>query len=692
MGILIRIEPSESGSLVHGHLGVTDAYVAGRVAITVDPKFSSKHSRITGTPVLEVGLRGSVETVEAPGPALLNLTKINKLRRAFGSVEKVLIDVKVVFREALSIGLLPDPATNTARLSPGMYHVPFSFKLPCVIPPSFEGGSGRVSYVVSATLRFKETSFSRHFPSSYVKAVRQPVYISRYNPEHIIGVVDEEFISTAYTPEPSELLPPVKITDTSRSESSATLVNPSDELPNSTSTQQVNTILDSNLLSAAWNSRTNSPPGALLIDPSVEAQHSSQPPPPPPPPTHHPQSLRHRESRASLLAARQRLHSPIPLTPTTTISSTVSNESTLTANYASKDYTSPFTFSNLDTEEALRYHITLPKRTFGPQDPINVHVHIASVPEAHTIHSVEASVHAQISVRTGKGPIETQSLLVWKGVEVAQSAAHFWNRIVVIRGPIGGVSESDSNNGVGGVDEVAGQMVGLGLDGVHAVDEGVAIHEGFEAVVAAAAGNRPEGGAAPPSFDEIQVTRHGLDLPPDTAAGETDGLGSGGVNRIVDVRRDQQNQQVHESDSGIALSANCVFQPWQGLHRHERKQTPLQMLQQRVHAWRHASQESLPTRTFSSPFISVRHILRVHIVWHRPRHLSNPLCAKTNDAASIRSSTRSVVSALSVGALSQLSKQVGLSQAVSLDVPVVLHSADERDRVFLQGYLYGPVF
>ncbi|KAJ3020082.1 UNVERIFIED_CONTAM: hypothetical protein HDU68_010358 [Siphonaria sp. JEL0065] len=170
----------DSDELLSGHHGVTPSSVMGLLRVTVHPQSAVAHSRMLTKPRLEVRFRGLVETV-------LGKSRSRKLPE-FKRTSKVLMDEKLSFPDSLDLGLRTDDDNGLSMLVPGTYEVPFRFNLASVLPPSFDGFGGRISYTLSVG----------KFTKTFYRRISQPIHVRRYNMEHIISPSPDMIPSVPY--------------------------------------------------------------------------------------------------------------------------------------------------------------------------------------------------------------------------------------------------------------------------------------------------------------------------------------------------------------------------------------------------------------------------------------------------------------------------------------------------------------
>ncbi|KAJ1545999.1 hypothetical protein HK405_007498 [Cladochytrium tenue] len=230
--------PSEPPSFLRGHLGATPASVTGICCVTVGATAPAaphvdQPSGIGDGAVLEIALVGVARTgwfdsTLRSSSALRQVA--NPLHGSVGEERKV-IDERLVVRAADSLsfrvadapanvaaGTAVSPAGPTApptrasspapplgspsatvrpplspRASPlsspgryvlctGEHRIPFRFTLPNVLPPSFVSPNGKITYTLSAKLRYQDIRTGR----KATKKVSETLIIRRYYLEHIV--------------------------------------------------------------------------------------------------------------------------------------------------------------------------------------------------------------------------------------------------------------------------------------------------------------------------------------------------------------------------------------------------------------------------------------------------------------------------------------------------------------------------
>ncbi|KAJ3018894.1 UNVERIFIED_CONTAM: hypothetical protein HDU68_010933 [Siphonaria sp. JEL0065] len=511
-------------NMVSGHLGTTPAAVTGLVRITVDPSFSSKHPRIMTRPVLDVRLKGVVRTSSGPSASFLRQTPLSGL----AWIDKTIINEKLSFGDPLDLGLRRDASGSLNVLLPGTYEVPFRFGLPNILPPTFKGYDGRVTYMLSAKIYFKERTTNGGF-QYFDKFVTEPVVIRRYNSEHIINSSESlDLRASSPVPQypfdiPNDLgVTTIVLPQTNANSLRSSLGIVRDQASSSSSRRP------SQMSMTELNPASLSPPAQS--SPTMETAEAGLMPP------------------------------PLPLTRTLTGEMDV----------VSDNFTEPATFSNLDSEDPVRYHIIIPNRSFGPDDPIVANVHISKVPEGFEVHHIDVIVRAEITSKTQRrGGTKTTTQVIMKHRDFPEHAGSFWNRKINVNAAklfrnqsyesvsqANGGNSSSSGGGGGNGSGSGSDATGIG----NGTDE-----SSSEPVV-------PTG--LPPRFDaihnELTIPRNFSSYPIvnrrnmliDAMHGESGGSGSG-----VGMARSQTSATPASAvpmalDSGISAGNSSVFQPW----------------------------------------------------------------------------------------------------------------------------------
>ncbi|KAJ3387927.1 hypothetical protein HDU84_000390 [Entophlyctis sp. JEL0112] len=148
----------------------------------------------------------------------------------------------------------------------------------------------------------------------------------------------------------------------------------------------------------------------------------------------------------------------------------------------------------------------------------------------------------------------------------------------------------------------------------------------------------------------------------------------------------------------------------------QRPQSPAQVihgltkrLSRPFHNQVHYHTQETPLTTFTTPYLSVKHHLRIQIVCHKPSLIgaSQPIFASdfSGESSAATIGTDSVTENDSVDGKdgiavdgqqvqlvgwSKAASSIGFRHVTTVDIPVVVHQASERDKRFLHSYLYGP--
>ncbi|KAJ3243923.1 hypothetical protein HDU78_011677 [Chytriomyces hyalinus] len=97
-----------------------------------------------------------------------------------------------------------------------------------------------------------------------------------------------------------------------------------------------------------------------------------------------------------------------------------------------RDFLDGVTLSNVGSGDAVQYTVTVPSRSFGPDDPVSANVHIAKLPDGFAVHHVDMVVEAEIVSRVNDAPHISKQLLL-KHTDTPKHAAHYWNRDIHAR-------------------------------------------------------------------------------------------------------------------------------------------------------------------------------------------------------------------------------------------------------------------
>ncbi|KAJ3347405.1 hypothetical protein HDU83_002110 [Entophlyctis luteolus] len=397
-GRAVGSEPVDQ-RILSGHLGVTPAFVQGYVRVIVDPDFSAAHPHLVTRPTLSIKFRGFVRAAKGSASIILRKTPLRSLQWT----DNIIIDRMSSIDDAFDLGIRED--SDLCLLLPGTYDVPFCFDLPNTLPPTLSGYDGKVWYYLSVTMKFKEDHNGGY--AFFDKSFSQPVVIRypsiiiglfivlrenrRYNSEHIINQQE-----TAELHPSSAVSPFFDLSDLDNNQSTTSRRK---SINSDCSPQQRPMTHD-------FNPASMSPPIR-----SLHANNSG--------------ISDFRSSGDS---------SPLSLRRTTT------GEFSL----RSDNFAEPATYSNLNSEDPIRYHIVVPNRSFGPDDPIVVNLHISKLPEVRIvrvaslkfikgfeIHHVDLIVRASITRESSKGPITTSQMLM-RYRDIPESSGTFWNRKINI--------------------------------------------------------------------------------------------------------------------------------------------------------------------------------------------------------------------------------------------------------------------
>ncbi|KAJ3232476.1 hypothetical protein HDU81_002941 [Chytriomyces hyalinus] len=353
--------------LVSGHHGITPAAVAGLLRIVVDPSFTLNHAHIYTRPILEIRFKGTARTIDAGAPAILRQGPLKHI----AWLEKAIVNDSMLFNDPLDQGLRRDDSGRVNVIMPGTYEVPFRFPLASILPPSFSGANGRVTYALHAKLKFRESKNGQF--TEFSKNIKETVVIRRdrrYNSEHIIN--------------------PAEMADLRVSSPVAGYPYDAPSI-RSSSDESLNSERDRRLS------------GNYSIAPrDLNAAYLS------PPISHNSMNTQSQEASPGL---------PLPRVLTGEV------------DLVGDNYTEPAVLTNLDSEDPIRYHVIIPNRSFGPDDPIQAQVHISKIPDGLAVHHIDLVVKAEIMTKTGRnGKKATQTLLRHR--DYPQNAGFFWNRSI----------------------------------------------------------------------------------------------------------------------------------------------------------------------------------------------------------------------------------------------------------------------
>ncbi|KAJ3248216.1 37S ribosomal protein, mitochondrial [Chytriomyces hyalinus] len=344
--------------------GITPTAVVGLLRIVVNPSFTLNHAHIYTRPILEIRFKGIARTIDAGAPAILRQGPLKHI----AWIEKAIVNDSMLFNDPLDQGLRRDDSGRVNVIMPGTYEVPFRFPLASILPPSFSGANGRVTYALHATLKFKESKNGQF--TEFSKNIKETVVIRRYNSEHIINPAE-----MADLRESSPVAGYPYNAPSIRSSSDASLNSERDRR-----------------LSGNYSTAPRELNAAYLS----------------PPISHNSMNTQSRPTSPGL---------PLPRVLTGEV------------DLVGDNFTEPAVLTNLDSEDPIRYHVIIPNRSFGPDDPILAQVHISKVPDGLAVHHVDLVVKAEIMTTAGRnGKKATQILLRHR--DYPQNAGYFWNRSI----------------------------------------------------------------------------------------------------------------------------------------------------------------------------------------------------------------------------------------------------------------------
>ncbi|KAJ3074561.1 hypothetical protein HDU98_010924 [Podochytrium sp. JEL0797] len=204
-----------------------------------------------------------------------------------------------------------------------------------------------------------------------------------------------------------------------------------------------------------------------------------------------------------------------------------------------ENFTEPATFSNLDTNDPVRYHVMIPSRSFGPDDEIVANVHISKLPEGCQVHHIDVVVRAEVQSKTPKGNKVTMQTIL-KHREIPEHAASFWNHKIRI-----GASRLFPNQNSDVVDTSEDNDVDDGGD-----QESEMTSDSFNAIPT----------VHPPEFDGLNM--NDFELPENFANQPFQNRRAFIIEALATVPQPGLFPSDIAHDSGLSAGNSAVFQPW----------------------------------------------------------------------------------------------------------------------------------
>jgi hypothetical protein len=73
----------------------------------------------------------------------------------------------------------------------------------------------------------------------------------------------------------------------------------------------------------------------------------------------------------------------------------------------------------------LKYNVTVPVRSFGPEDPIIAHLQVVKLPAGHAVHHVDLIVNAEMQIRAN-GILKKSREEIMRHRDLPPHAGWFW--------------------------------------------------------------------------------------------------------------------------------------------------------------------------------------------------------------------------------------------------------------------------
>ncbi|KAJ3040658.1 hypothetical protein HK097_002508 [Rhizophlyctis rosea] len=175
----LSIQPSPGfDHFIHGLHGATNpCLIKGVIHLTVSHELRSPRVLVRFSGKTKTGWLGNVDTRSntVAAMAVWWTGPLNRISSDSHSEKRKLIDEKqIVFRDddAYYGDALPTydqaraltdqaPVIQNGTLQPGTYNLPFMFRVPGILPPSFQWKDGHISYYLQATVEYKEGFFGK---------------------------------------------------------------------------------------------------------------------------------------------------------------------------------------------------------------------------------------------------------------------------------------------------------------------------------------------------------------------------------------------------------------------------------------------------------------------------------------------------------------------------------------------------
>ncbi|KAJ3268699.1 hypothetical protein HK104_005294 [Borealophlyctis nickersoniae] len=398
----ISIHPAPGfDNFVHGLHGATPVTVQGTIHLTVTHPI--RHPRVI------VSFRGRTQTNwsgdtdgRISGWWTDPLNRFNFYRSTHHERRKLIDETQIVLRDDHEEYGDPLPTYDEARvltdlpsvtedgfLPVGTYQLPFKFRVPRILPPSFAFRDGYINYYVVATVDYKEGFFGRL--SRRKKLIKQAITLDRYNLDHI-------------------LLPQTPV--------------PTPDSPSHLSRPRSGSFFDIRQPSTSSLRFTRS--SAI---PTITQTHTDSDPEEPTTPISPRSSVTTYTPDSHYLTVAQRpssqlTFSPLPLTRSATSVSDIEpyDQQRVDAIVISNIH-------NNHTPGRLKYRVSIPSRSFGPDDPVIVHIHIASVPRESSIKHVTVSIKADVEVKA-HGYVKRTRTTIADHKDVPKNAGDYWRKTI----------------------------------------------------------------------------------------------------------------------------------------------------------------------------------------------------------------------------------------------------------------------
>ncbi|KAJ3043821.1 hypothetical protein HDV00_004229 [Rhizophlyctis rosea] len=483
----------------------------GVIHLTVTAELRNPRVRVRFSGKTKTAWLGSVDTRynSIAAVAVWWTGPLNKISSDSHTEKRKLIDeTHIVFKDDNEYGsplptygeamALTDmaPVIQNGMLQPGTYDLPFMFRVPQILPPSFQWKDGHISYWLEATVDYKEGIFGKISRKKH--NVKVPVVLDRYNLEHI--VLPKSGVPASGSARRQSITGPSRTSmDTTRRQSIGGAFRSSTDTRRQSISNGPRPSIETTFSLGSATTAASIPdatipstqPARPRLGSRARLSFSGVPgspnpellsPPPMTPPLPLPESLTppattatagpeifstSSGSESTLLAAESepepptltvpvRSHSPAPSITQVSFNPIPFSPLPLTRSTTNMSQNVQFTFSDplmtrgiasaLDpydistdcvvisnlhdtSSNNVRYRVSLPSRSFGPEDPIIAHVHVASIPSGCQIKYVGVTVKAEIEVRA-HGFVKRTRTTIAEHKDTPANAGDYWRKTI----------------------------------------------------------------------------------------------------------------------------------------------------------------------------------------------------------------------------------------------------------------------